>query len=415
MRKYLHATLLTVITLAIATSVEWALNSSFMRFMFPESQALAQFEFTDMAFLARDQSTNFGPCHDITIVNIGVLTREGIAKQIEIINKNQPKVVGVDVLFTNPAADSGTVHLRRALVKAPNLVMACRLLPTSDFTILDSLEQSLPVLPSSTTQGFVDLVITGDETITINRDFEPTHNIKNLKLSSFAVEVVKRYRPSAAQQCLSRDNAIEAVNFKRNINSGYNRLRQNSFNVIEWNELLEERFDPGLIQNKIVLVGYTGRDITDDSPSGKFYTPLNQVPIGRSLPDMFGVVVQANIIDMILTQDFVTDLSGGIEYIIAFLATFLHLLCLLSIHQKMPRFFDLLSVVLILAQILFYALLRMYLFHWFSIKAEIEMTVGSLAVAGLSINIYFLFIGNKIDRWYNSKYARTNVALNDLA
>ena len=48
-----------------------------------------------------------------------------------------------------------------------------------------------------------------------------------------------------------------------------------------------------------------GNDLADDATEDKYLTPLNLNPGSGLVPDMFGVVIHANIISMILNEDFI--------------------------------------------------------------------------------------------------------------
>jgi hypothetical protein len=60
---------------------------------FPEQSALKDFEFEDFAFSVRQ--TKAERDKQIVLVNIGQLGRAGIAEQINILSRYNPKVLGV--------------------------------------------------------------------------------------------------------------------------------------------------------------------------------------------------------------------------------------------------------------------------------------------------------------------------------
>jgi CHASE2 domain-containing sensor protein len=94
----------------------------------------------------------------------------------------------------------------------------------------------------------------------------------------------------------------------------------------------------------------------------KFYTPLNKKLAGKSNPDMFGVVVHANIISMILREDYVEQMATWQEVAMAII------LCLLNVahvfadkHQiaaVLRWYYKLLQVI----QLLIYSALMVWIF-----------------------------------------------------
>jgi hypothetical protein len=64
---------------------------------FPEQSALKDFAFEDFAFSTRQ--TKEERDDRIVLVNIGQLGRAGIAEQINILSRYNPKVIGIGVLF----------------------------------------------------------------------------------------------------------------------------------------------------------------------------------------------------------------------------------------------------------------------------------------------------------------------------
>jgi CHASE2 domain-containing sensor protein len=91
-------------------------------------------------------------------------------------------------------------------------------------------------------------------------------------------------------------------------------------------------------------LGFLGEIIGDYVPGDIFFTPLNKKIIGRSLPDMYGVVVHANIIKMILDKEFIYH-SKTADFL--FNLTFITLLTLmlLWIQSKFTNQYSILSKI----------------------------------------------------------------------
>src|SRR5690606_6623154 len=151
----------------------------------------------------------------------------------------------------------------------------------------------------------------------------------------FGVKLAMAYDSASAREFLAREKEEEVINFRGNVEAQNVKLRNvstdistteftNRFTVIDVNQVFNHEFLPSAIEGKIVILGYLGSYFGDPSWNDKFFTPLNKKVAGRANPDMFGVVIHANIVSMILDGDFVDELEDWKEYIIAFILCFLN-------------------------------------------------------------------------------------------
>lgn len=118
------------------------------------------FELTDIVFSQLQED----PIADdrIVIVNFGVIPREGIARQIEIINKYNPKVIGLDATFGLNLTWEEDSALVRVLSETDNIVLAEDL----QFDYMTG-EPVTPLLPpmhimQDNHLGFVDLITSAE-------------------------------------------------------------------------------------------------------------------------------------------------------------------------------------------------------------------------------------------------------------
>ena len=72
--------------------------------------------------------------------------------------------------------------------------------------------------------------------------------------------------------------------------------------------------DLSFIKDKIVLLGFMGINLNDKTFEDIFFTPLNERYAGKSFPDMYGVVIQANIISMILNKKYINTMPQVAKY-----------------------------------------------------------------------------------------------------
>jgi CHASE2 domain-containing sensor protein len=101
----------------------------------------------------------------ITIVDIGHLDRVGIAKELSIINKYSPRVIGLDFLLTTDSLDKD-IPLTKELSRTTKMIQATKLHNNDpgDVTKWDSLEQYHPKFRFGNS-GFSNMTITDDSVI----------------------------------------------------------------------------------------------------------------------------------------------------------------------------------------------------------------------------------------------------------
>ena len=174
---------------------------------------------------------------------------------------------------------------------------------------------------------------------------------------------------------------------------------------IRWTliRVLTEDFVPEVFRDKIVILGFLGEKIGDPSWADKFYTPLNKKLAGKSNPDMFGVVVHANIVSMILNKDFVDQMKEWQEALMAIILCLLNVALFSLINTKLPLWYDGITKLLQLVQLLIYTALMVLIFHWFSFKLNVTLTLAAVALVGDVFEIYMSVFKNlyyKIKGWF---------------
>src|SRR5271156_4542283 len=107
-----------------------------------------------------------------------------------------------------------------------------------------------------------------------------------------------------------------------------------------------------MFKDRIVVMGFLGAYLGDPSWEDKFFTPLNKKVAGRANPDMFGVVLHANAVAMILNEDYINEFPDLLLKVIAFVTCVLSVALLIVIDNKLPSWFDALSFFVQLVLIL---------------------------------------------------------------
>jgi CHASE2 domain-containing sensor protein len=216
----------------------------------------------------------------------------------------------------------------------------------------------------------------------------------------FSVTMAMVYDSVKTAKFLSRENPEELINFRGNIDISsvkVEALRKNMTETsdfrslcyaLDWDQCLSEDFDSTMFKDKIVILGYLGDYFGHNAWEDKFYTPLNSKVAGRANPDMYGPVIHANAVAMILNEDYIDETPLSVEIITAVLMCFLNVLLFYWIDEKFPALFDGLSVILQIVQIILVSLIIVYAFSKFSIKLEFSLTLVVLALIGPCFDIY---------------------------
>jgi CHASE2 domain-containing sensor protein len=377
----------------------------------PVSQALGELEITDHVFskLREDPVTD----ERIVIVNLS-LDRRTMAQQVQMISAQKPKVIGIDTYFNCEGGfydtlscpqildTLGNLMLSHAIREAGNVVLVSRLLQsdslfqTENVDDYDSMEVSDPMFQNFARTGYANLPTNASyqEDVKVCKSVVPTMEVNGKQKLALSVAVAMVYDSQMTKAFLKRNKQEEIINFHGNISIDDIRvknLRQRMENVtefnalcyaIDWPAMMEGNYTEDLFKDKIVLMGFLGKRFGDPSWEDKFFTPLNTRIAGRANPDMFGVVVHANIISMILTGDFIDEIPEWLQIIIAVILCFLNALLFYKVDSRYPYLFDGLSVVLQIVQIILVSAMVVFCFNMFRYKLELSLAIGVLALVG---------------------------------
>jgi CHASE2 domain-containing sensor protein len=145
-------------------------------------------------------------------------------------------------------------------------------------------------------------------------------------------------------------------------------------------------------------MGYLGKDLHDTSWDDKLYTPLNKEYAGRTNPDMYGVVVHANILSMILNGNFIESMSERAAILIGVLLCFFNVICFSLIYKLLPRWYDGLTKSIQLIEALILLLIVVLVFHFFSYKLNLTLGIIAVLLAGDSLEVYYGVLKNLFSR-----------------
>jgi CHASE2 domain-containing sensor protein len=365
----------------------------------PIGEAISDMDVTDIVFSKLRKDPDAHQNDNIVIVNIGNLNREGIAKQLEIIEEYNPKVIGIDAFFReleDPWQDS---LLAVSLGQIDNLVLVTKLNQYNPgLGSFDTLETSNPLFLDNAHLGFANLITPAkdQDNFKVCRSFSSLEWNAEGEQQLFALKLAELFNPASAYRFNQRQNTVELINYGGNIVKANSKNSEftNKFMVLDWMDIFEENFVSDVFEGKIVILGYLGEDLSDTSWEDKLYTPLNTKYAGRTNPDMYGVVVHANILSMILNGNFIDSMSERAGIVIGALLCLLNVIGFSLIYRLLPRWYDGLTKSIQLIEALILLLVVVMVFHFFSYKLNLTLGIIAVLFAGDSLEVYYGVLKN---------------------
>ncbi|MBI3218955.1 MAG: CHASE2 domain-containing protein [Bacteroidetes bacterium] len=355
-------------------------------FLNPFVQSLRDFEMTDVIF-SKLHPTDLADTN-IVIVNIGNLPRPDIARQIERIYAQNPKVIGLDAFFMKEKKPELDSLLVTAISRSRDkIIMASRLHYNDSTETFDSCLRSHPKFLAAT--GFANVVTEeaqGHKTI---RSFSPKEIIHSVVENSFAVAIAKKYDSISTEGFIRRNNSLEDINFRGNYQHFY---------TFDASECLDTSINLSVMKGKIVLLGYMGESLSQLSLEDVFFTPLNPRPAGRALPDMYGIVVHANIISMILKSEYINSFPDWLELVLNILLAYISIWGFSYLYIHRQNWFDSITVALQLLIPLTILFIQFYSFDQFRFKFSMTLAICAIAITADGIEIYHEILKNWIFR-----------------
>jgi len=353
---------------------------------------------------------------NIVVVGIGKLPRKDLIPLLEIIRDQKPKCVGIDALFKKFRTDSLNAPIDSAFGKTlqsmENLVMVTDITFKAatnrkiindeiDDPKFDSLITSHPYFTQNAKNGMANLITEGTRDKALRSDlagglatcrsFSPKEILNGKQELAFSVQLVKLFAPEKAEKFLKRNREVEHINYiGHHEKFGYLPYQQ-VFEMDEAGAKVELR---NLLRNKIVLMGFTGEDfniMNVTSDEDRFFTPLSENYVGKAEKDMYGIHVHANIISMILNEDYIEAMPDWANYLITFLIAYIVTALFVFLHAKLDFWYDGLSLLVqfLLSILIVFAILQVFDTY----KMKVDWSLGFLAI---------VFIPNLVEVYYGA-------------
>lgn len=357
----------------------------------PIGDVFADMESTDIVFsqLREDPMAE----EDLVIVNVGALPRAGIADMVNIINASGPKVIGMDMIFRSPKEDTlGDLRLSDALSRVENLVMYSKLINEDDDDDFDTLEVSYPPLFDYGETAFVNF-ITGaadQDDLKMCRQFATREEVNGKEQLAFAVKIAQYMAPDKVDRFLARDKNVETINYRGSIFDYGATQSPIAYFALDWYQVLNMEFAPDLIKDKAVIFCYLGSELGDRKTNDDVYfTPLNKNYVGKTHADMFGGVVHANIFSMIMTEQYIDEMSDFTSYLMAIIFLYINIVLFTVIYKVMPNWYDGLTKLIQLIEAAALFTVGLVVFNYFNYKIDTTLSIVAVLIVGDALEVFF--------------------------
>jgi CHASE2 domain-containing sensor protein len=351
----------------------------------PIRLVLSDISFNDLAF--SPQNAQNMPMDDrIVIVNIDTMQRQAIADLINRLETFSPAAIGVDVLFLERKDSVIDTYLLQTLKAYSNIVASEQLEWQKDETKNKDVPEVKSIFINKDLKaGYVNFIAENSGVI---RYYSPFEKGEGYAYSAFSSAVIQTARPKEYNVLVKRNKETEWINYKRTANQYY------IFNGVD---ILHNVTDTSFFKNKIILVGFY-----DDDPNhieDKHFTPLNTRFVGKSIPDMDGIVINANIISMVLDNEFIHKSPLLVNVLLAVCITWISFAVFLHFYLHRHLSFHIIVPIIQLISAILSIYVSILLLKF--LRLNIDFTLSVLAIV---IAIEVLYFYEALALWLHKKY-----------
>ncbi|MFY0654773.1 MAG: CHASE2 domain-containing protein [Cyclobacteriaceae bacterium] len=373
----------------------------------PIGDAFTDMETTDIVFSQiRAEPTAE---EDILLVNIGMENRAGIAYMIEVINKYGPKVIAVDTFFKTPKDSIGDDLLEFAFSQVDNLILVSKLGYTQEALMsddenapFDTIMYSHPRFARHSKSASANFITgaSNQQDLKNCRTFAPQETMADGHVENhLAVQLAMEYDPEKAEKFLARNKDIEVINYKGNV-LDYGATEYNAvYFALDVNDVYNENFTADIVKDKIVIFCFLGNYLGDPQAlEDKYFTPLNKKYAGKAHADMFGGVVHANCLSMILNENYINSMSDNAALFWALFLLYLNVIAFSYIYKVMPKWYDGLTKLIQVIEAFALFTLVIVVFNSYDYKLEFNLAIIAILLSGDLLEIYFGVIKNLLTK-----------------
>ena len=372
-RDTIFATLWVFIFIVVLGQIP--LNLGFLN---PIKLGLKDFDFNDIYYSKVGNKQNVGIDSNVVVINIGHMDREEIAYLIDKTASYQPKVMGLDALFDGPRDPHKDSILTETIRRNKNLVLAAKVQTDSSDKLVPTMNY---FMDHAHNFGYVNFPADDKETIRAYYPFKNDEHDDSLVYPSFSSVLIKFYSPELYKELEHHGEHKTLINYTRTVTD-----RKKQYWILEGDAVLASgidstatNIDSALIKNKIALLAYVNIDPNDIED--KKFTPMNEKYAGKSTPDMNGILVHANIISMVLEENYVKKVPLWGNILLAVIVCWLHMSFFVHYYLEAHIWFHLAAKIAQVASAIFFVWLGIYIYDKYQLKVDMKFSLITIVMA----------------------------------
>ena len=336
----------------------------------PFTEAFRDFTLTDIYYQKARNNNDIYKDH-LVIVNIEKRNRNEIDSLLRRLEEGRPKVIGVDAIFPDKK-DSADALLKQTFHTYNNIVLPYIASFSED--VYEVKNNDYFEVPAN---SFVNVVGQQPEISTVRYYYPVYRNIP-----AFTTAIMQLYDSALAAPLLKRKDKKTEIRYYGNAPN---------FTHYSFEEVMKNDFDIPSLKDKIVLIGYMGvapERSTNYLDEDRYFTPLNEKLSGRSYPDMYGVILNANILRMALDRTrFIVTFPSWINWLLAFLLSWIFIPIYIKWWVHTAVWFHLITALMQLLISMFLVFFSIGLYAW-NLKLEPATLLIAILFLGDFILIY---------------------------
>lgn len=333
------------------------------------TQAFRDFTLTDLYYskIVKQDKIYNGP---LVVINLEHRNRTEIAYLLDKLETGAPKVIGIDAVFAE-RKDSADSSLQQVLSQHNNIIIPY--IANFDSSIAET--KNDPYFKTGSA-AYVNVMGEQDNYTTI-RSYIPVYN----SIPAFTTAVVQKYDPALTASLFKNQDKNKEIRYYGN---------QQNFVYHNYDDVMDPAFNPHTLTGKIILIGYmgvpgSGKNSLDED---RFFTPLNPRLSGRSLPDMYGVIIQANIIRMVLDKDYLFVFPSWLNFCLAFFLSWLLMPLFVRWYVHKALWFSLFTMIFQMAISILFLFFTLWLYANANLKVESSAVLVSVLLIGNFLSFY---------------------------
>ena len=355
----------------------------------PVKLGLKDFDFNDISYskLGKSEKANFDP--RIVIFNIGYEDRATIAQMIDTVASFKPRVMALDAMFAEARDPYQDSLLDASFSKHQNLVVAYEVGFSGKKA--DTVLRNKAYFSSPHHYGWANFF---QDSVSTIRTFTPlVKDHEDSAYLSFPAAIVRLYDQDAFKALKNKGEKKVIINYTRNIDPA----KKPQYFVFDLQQVLAGEVDAEAFRDKIVLFGYV--NLNPNDIEDKKYSPMNAKFAGKTVPDMNGIVIHANIISMALDKDYIKKVPLWLTVLIAIAVCWLHMSFFIRYYLEQHIWFHLVAKIAQVLSAIFFVWLGIYLFDEYRLKVDLKL---SIIVIVLAVDVIYFYEAWAV--WMNKKY-----------